>query len=63
MVAIEKEIKGRTLVTLSYMFVHWALDKRTPVQARENGAKPELLSFTKNYLYFVWGLLRLKHGS
>lgn len=54
MVAIEKEIKGRTLVTLSYMFVHWALDKRTPVQARENGAKPELLSFTKTSFILFW---------
>lgn len=34
LVAIEKEIKGRTLVTLSYMFVHWALDKRTLVQPK-----------------------------
>lgn len=54
MVAIEKEIKGRTLVTLSYMFVHWALDKRTPVQARENGAKAELLSFTKTSFILFW---------
>lgn len=54
MVAIEKEIKGRTLVTLSYMFVHWALDKRTPVQARENGAKAELLSFTKTTFILFW---------
>lgn len=54
MVAIEKEIKGRTLVTLSYMFVHWALDKRTSVQARENGAKPELLSFTKTSFILFW---------
>lgn len=54
MVAIEKEIKGRTLVTLSYMFVHWALDKRTPVQVRENGAKLELLSFTKTSFILIW---------
>lgn len=36
------------------MFVHWALDKRTPVQARENGAKPELLSFTKTSFILFW---------
>lgn len=36
------------------MFVHWALDKRTPVQAGENGAKPELLSFTKTSFILFW---------
>lgn len=36
------------------MFVHWALDKRTPVQARENGAKAELLSFTKTSFILFW---------
>lgn len=34
MVAIERERKGRTLATLSYMFVHWALDKRTVAQPK-----------------------------
>lgn len=52
LVAIEKEIKGRTLVTLRYMFVHWALDKRTSVQPRRS--RLEISSATKTSFTLFW---------